>query len=184
MAGIHAGLYEELRKLERIHRKKQVVTVWYVKNQIQLLEQRTAQLDPTPTEAEDAAAFFLQYAPLLVKLILAKRQVQIAMLRWIANLNSVLGMYPLRALSSAIVAGVLQSSHSLRRQFVMQTLIHATRFDTQTILKEMDRRDMTDRAVRVEMHRYMSTILKDWSHYDMQYQAPPPCLLPPTSTTF
>ncbi|RHY86340.1 hypothetical protein DYB35_008910 [Aphanomyces astaci] len=100
MAGIHAGLYEELRKLERIHLKKQVVTVWYVKNQIQLLEQRTAQLDPTPTEAEDAAAFFLQYA----------------------------------------------SSHSLRRQFVMQTLIHATRFDTQTILKEMDRRDMTDRA--------------------------------------
>ncbi|ETV94286.1 hypothetical protein H310_11945 [Aphanomyces invadans] len=171
---LDTGLHDQLRKLEHIHLKHQVVTVWYVKNQIRVLEQRTAQLDPSPAEAVDTAEFLLHFVPLLVKLILAQRQVQIAMLRWIANLNRAFGMDVLRPVSTAIVAGVLKSSRGLRRQFVMQTLIHATRFDTQIVLAEMDRRDMNDRAVRVEMHRYMSTIFKEWSPYDMQYRAPSP----------
>ncbi|KAG9400161.1 hypothetical protein AC1031_011070 [Aphanomyces cochlioides] len=165
------AIYDELRKLERLHQKNQVVTVWYVKNQVRLLDQRTALMKPTAGEASDTAKCLLQFAPLIVKLILARRHVQMAMLQWIVNLNRVFSMHTLREVSTSIVAGVLQSSHSIRRQFVMQTLIHATRFDCQILLAEMDRRDLQNRSMRVEMHRYMTAIFQDWSHHDIQYNS-------------
>ncbi|KAF0696160.1 Aste57867_13076 [Aphanomyces stellatus] len=164
-----AGFYDELRKLERLHHKNQLVTVWYVKNQIRLLEERTMQLKPTPAESRDAAKFLIQYAPLIVRLMLARRQVQMGMLTWIVMLNRVFGTQTLREFSTALVAGVLQSTHTIRRQFIMQTLIHATRFDCQIILADMDKRDMQSRSVRIEMHRYVTTILQDWLPQDIQY---------------
>ncbi|EQC39563.1 hypothetical protein SDRG_02999 [Saprolegnia diclina VS20] len=159
------GFFEELRKLRSLDLSNHCVTVQAVKSQVRALQHQTLLCRPRRADAIDVGLFLRQFVPLLLRLLVTRRQVQTAVLTWVVSLNHIFGKQPLRDVSTAIVAGLLAQPHPIRRLFCMKTLIHSTRFDCSVFAIAVEATvtsPETSADLRAECHSYVAQILKHW----------------------